>query len=350
MKTLFTLLKRATSPAAIAAACALTISSAPQRADALLRRGPLLSEAENEGASGGGSAGTRTLKIQVVEPDFARKEVAWLGVSTEEAPDALSAQLGLQAGDGLVVLFVQADSPAAKAGLEKNDVLVQLGDQLLVHPGQFRKLVRRQKEGDKIKLIFFHNGKKQTTSATLTKTTERVGLDNSDQLWAQGSSPVISETIRQQFKDLHQSVAYAGPTKQFVEVEVQHRINEARQALHDALTRNHTFAMALGSEATNVEALAKSEAELGCNATVTVKKNAKSVKTMVKTDETATYVIVANPKKRLTVHDKKGNLLFDGAIETKDQQHEVPPELWPKAQLMLKEMGRVTEDEPGPKP
>ncbi len=303
MKTLFTLLKRATSPAAIAAACALTISSAPQRADALLRRGPLLSEAENEGASGGGSAGTRTLKIQVVEPDFARKEVAWLGVSTEEAPDALSAQLGLQAGDGLVVLFVQADRPAAKAGLKKNDVLVQLGDQLLVHPGQFRKLVRRQKEGDKIK-----------------------------------------------FKDLHQSVAYAGPTKQFVEVEVQHRINEARQALHDALTRNHTFAMALGSEATNVEALAKSEAELGCNATVTVKKNAKSVKTMVKTDETATYVIVANPKKRLTVHDKKGNLLFDGAIETKDQQHEVPPELWPKAQLMLKEMGRVTEDEPGPKP
>jgi len=99
------------------------------------------------GSSGGVSSTASPLKIQIVEPDIETKEVAWLGVSTEEAPDAVSSQLGLSPGDGLVVLFVQSDSPAAKAGLQKNDLLVELGDQLLVHPGQFRKLIRRQKGG-----------------------------------------------------------------------------------------------------------------------------------------------------------------------------------------------------------
>lgn len=341
MKTSFTLLRRATLLAAIAVACAVTISTTPQRADAILRKKPFLSDAENEAASGGGgSSETKTLKIQVVEPDSARKEVAWLGVSTDEAPDALSAQLGLQPGDGLVVLYVQADSPAARAGLQKNDVLVELGDQLLVHPGQFRKLVRRQKEGDKIKLTLYRNGKKQTASATLAKTTERAGLDNSShEFWAQANGPVISETIRRQYKDLHQPVVYPGRlTKEILELEVQRSVDDARKALHDALTHNHEFARALGSEATNVEALAKSETELGSNATVTVKKNGKSVRTMVKTDETGTYVIVANPKKRLTVHDKDGKLLFDGEIETTEQQQKVPADLWHKAQLMIEEM------------
>jgi len=44
------------------------------------------------------------------------------------------------------------------------------------------------------------------------------------------------------------------------------------------------------------------------------------VKTMVKSDESGTYVIVADPKKSLMVHDKAGKMLFDGEIETDDQR------------------------------
>jgi hypothetical protein len=143
-------------------------------------------------------------------------------------------------------------------------------------------------------------------------------------------------------------VAYSGSPQQTVEVEVQRNVDAARKAIHEALIHNHAFAMALGSEATNVEALARSQGDVGGNATVTVKKSAKSIKTMVKTDDSGTYVIVANPKKRLTVHDKEGKLLFDGEIETKDQQQKVPAELWPKAQLMLEEMGSIPDSESKP--
>ena len=63
--------------------------------------------------------------------------------------------------------YVAPDSPGAKAGLQKNDVLVELEGQLLVHPAQLRKLVQVHKEGDTVELVFYRAGKKQTVSATL---------------------------------------------------------------------------------------------------------------------------------------------------------------------------------------
>jgi len=44
-----------------------------------------------------------------------------------------------------------------------------------------------------------------------------------------------------------------------------------------------------------------------------------------------------------------GKLLFDGDIETEAQQQKVPVELWPRAQLMLEEMGPVADSETRPK-
>src|ERR1051326_3203056 len=73
------------------------------------------------------------------EEEPTAKTTAWLGISTAEASEALTAQLDLKPGVGLVVTYVVGESPAAKAGLLKNDVLVSFDDQSLVHPAQLRK-------------------------------------------------------------------------------------------------------------------------------------------------------------------------------------------------------------------
>jgi len=58
----------------------------------------------------------REVTIEAAEPEseakWEHKEVAWLGVSTEEASDALASQVGLRPGEGLLVLFVATNSPA----------------------------------------------------------------------------------------------------------------------------------------------------------------------------------------------------------------------------------------------
>src|SRR5262245_8779070 len=49
-----------------------------------------------------------------VGDEISRKDWPYLGIATQEASEALAAQLGLKNGAGLVVIFVGPDSPAAK--------------------------------------------------------------------------------------------------------------------------------------------------------------------------------------------------------------------------------------------
>jgi membrane-associated protease RseP (regulator of RpoE activity) len=55
----------------------------------------------------------------------------WLGLQCGKIGPALRAQLGLDENQGVLVEAIVDESPAAKAGLEKYDVLVQAGDRTL---------------------------------------------------------------------------------------------------------------------------------------------------------------------------------------------------------------------------
>lgn len=351
MKTTTLLSRKARGPVIAAVAALIGLAAIAPVANAKMSKAIL---ADADGVISGGSPSTHQgIKIEAIENDSGKKpakEVAWLGISTDEACDVIASQLGLKSGEGLVVIYVEPNSPAAKAGLQKYDVLVEMGDQLLVHPGQLRKLVRRQKEGDAIKLSFYRGGKKQSATATLSKTMDRAeateGMMHGMQL--QLSDPKIAQALRGNINSsLHESLSHARYDKS-ANVDLEKSMEEARQALHQALMRNGGLTWVVGPDVTNLEAFARSGLEVSKGTTVTVKKNAKSAKSIAKADETGTYVIVANPKKRLTVHDNEGKLLFDGEIETEEQQQKVPAEIWSKAKSMLDEMGpaKDTDSEP----
>src|SRR2546430_12008846 len=73
--------------------------------------------------------------------------VTYLGVDTSQVPTVVSEQLGLAKGFGLVVDYVEANSPAATAGVQPNDILKMLNDQILIEPSQLRKLLQTFPEG-----------------------------------------------------------------------------------------------------------------------------------------------------------------------------------------------------------
>jgi hypothetical protein len=192
------------------------------------------------GASSGGSG----IVIKSIEPTAEgsqppRKDRPWLGVSVEEGSEALAAQLGLAPGSGLVVTYVSPDSPAAKAGLEKNDVLAELENQLLVHPAQLRKLFLGRKEGDVIELTYYRAGKKQTVSATLGKAPASFGLFDDDASWRTelrrlpGMLP--PDTIREYTKPLRDSLENLKVDQSKVKEEVRRSLEQARKAMQDAL-------------------------------------------------------------------------------------------------------------------
>ena len=293
-----------------------------------------------------------TIVIQAIEPVGAwktSKETTWLGVSTEEVPEALASQLGFNSGEGLVVNYVATDSPAAKAGFKKNDVLVEFGDQLLVHPAQLRKLVQSRKEGDTVSLTIYRAGKKEMISVTLARTAtstgslfdERILEDPLSGLHHQLGELKLNEALRKdEMKALHDSLMKSGFDKEQLSLEIKRGLEQARKAILDAMRQASNVHGVFGPAAKELEAFARAEADAERGSTVVVKKDRKSVKAIVKTDDSGTYVIVAGPKKHLTVHDKDGKLIFDGEIDTPEKQEKVPKEVWEKVKPMLEEMGK----------
>ena len=84
-------------------------------------------------------------------------------------PTVVSEQLGLAKGFGLVVEYVEPNSPAAAAGVQQNDILKMLNDQILIEPSQLRKLLQTFPEGAEVTLTVLRKGQEQKVTAKLTK-------------------------------------------------------------------------------------------------------------------------------------------------------------------------------------
>jgi hypothetical protein len=85
---------------------------------------------------------------------------AWLGLHVAKPDDSTAAQLpSLPPGIGFVVRSLDANGPAAAAGLREFDVLWKIGDQWLVNEGQMAALLRLRQPGDEIALSGFRAGK-----------------------------------------------------------------------------------------------------------------------------------------------------------------------------------------------
>jgi len=209
-------------------------------------------------AGGGGGSSESTVVIKAIEPasaedQSARPDRPWLGIAIEEASEALASQLDLGAGVGLVVTYVNPDSPAGKAGLQKNDVLVEFEGQSLVHPMQLRKLVQVRKEEDKVELTFYRAGKKQTASATLAKAPprfgafedERRGMGGLDPFLPLFSKPPGGDAVRNRLKMELDSLGRLKIDQNKVQEEVRRSVEQARKAWQDAV--RHSTNAALGA-------------------------------------------------------------------------------------------------------
>jgi hypothetical protein len=298
-----------------------------------------------------------TVVVKSIEPlaeddQPARRDRPWLGVGVDEAPEALASQLKLAPGVGLVVIYVAPDSPGAKAGLEKNDVLVEFEGQQLVHPTQLRKLVRVRKDGDKVELTLYRAGKKQTVTAALGKAPTGYGLlEDGDTLrgdlnaiWRPLRDLPMTQAYQEAMKTYKDQLGHLKIDQTKVQEEVRRSMDQAKRALEEAM--RYSTNVTADATAKALRELRRLGIASDTGSTVTVRSSGDNIRSIVKTDESGTYVIVSNPKPQLTAHDKDGTLLFDGEIDTPEQRSKVPPEVWKKVEPMLEKLAATPEDEP----
>ena len=95
------------------------------------------------------------------------EKVTFLGVSTSTLPALISDQLNLPRGLYLSVDQVSTGSPAEKAGIICNDILLNFDDQILVNSTQLKAVVKMKNSGDSVLLNILRRGQKTSVQVVL---------------------------------------------------------------------------------------------------------------------------------------------------------------------------------------
>ena len=242
--------------------------------------------------------------------------VTFLGVDTSEVPGVLCDQLGLPKGFGLVVDYVVPDGPAAAAGVQQNDVLKMLNDQILTDPGQLSKLIRSYSEGTNVTLTVLRKGQEQKITVKLAKKEvprRRAWMDD----------------MRHMNHDWNVDLGDVGNMDDLKErmSELKERLGEQRGMIHDAVVRAREEAQRATDEARrsaerSVRTITRDN---GALQRTTIDLNKAQI--VLSDDKGELRIENKDGKKFLTAKDPQGKLLFSGPVETNEDLGKVPAEV-----------------------
>jgi hypothetical protein len=129
-------------------------------------------------------------------PEPPKQPKPFLGVIAAPAPPAIAAQLGLTEGFGLLVMEVLPDGPAAKAGVQKYDVLKLLNDQQLVDTNQLSALLRAAGKDKDVVLTVIRKAQEQKLTAKVGEHLAPVGPGPHGEGFHQFGFPEFHDRIR----------------------------------------------------------------------------------------------------------------------------------------------------------
>ncbi len=93
----------------------------------------------------------------------------WIGVTIQELTPELAQQFGLKKTKGALVSDVMKDSPAAKAGIQRGDVIIEFNGKEVKDVSSLRNLVAQSKAGSDITLKLLRAGKELTVQVNIVE-------------------------------------------------------------------------------------------------------------------------------------------------------------------------------------
>jgi serine protease Do len=129
------------------------------------------------GQDGGGNIGIgfavpiNTVKALLPQLQKGKVQRGRLGVQIRTAPvtEAEAKSLGLPRAEGVIVVTVEHDSPAAQAGIRAGDVSVEYGGKPVQNGDQMVALVTSTPPGTRVPIKLIRNGKELTVTVTVTE-------------------------------------------------------------------------------------------------------------------------------------------------------------------------------------
>jgi len=106
------------------------------------------------------------IALELIESGEVRR--GFLGVGFADVTPSTAANFDLPVNSGVIVTEIVPDSPAANAGLEGDDIIVQLEDEVIDNSGDLLEALRIHKAGESVKVSYYRDGEKLDADLTLT--------------------------------------------------------------------------------------------------------------------------------------------------------------------------------------
>lgn len=100
---------------------------------------------------------------------------AYLGINPADVTPEIQQALGLSQSSGVIVAAVESGSPAAKAGLQRGDVIIKLGSMTISNTTDLLEALRQHNPGEQVPVTIVRNGKQQTVQVTLANYPQQSG-------------------------------------------------------------------------------------------------------------------------------------------------------------------------------
>jgi len=261
--------------------------------------------------------------------------VTFLGVETSEVPTVLCDQLGLPKGFGLVVDYVVPEGPAGTAGVQQNDILKMLNDQVLTDPNQLAKLIRSFGDGTNVTLTVLRKGQEQKISVKLAKKEmpRRNAMNHDDGHqwnWDFGNLNLgdLKERMANLKHDMGNDPEHAGMIRDAMvkaREEMERAREEGRRAADEARrAAEESRRDARDSRRSGSQINIVSRDDGGVKTThIDVNK----AQITFSDDKGELRIDSTDGKKMLTAKDPQGRVLYSGPAETKEDMDKIPAEV-----------------------
>ncbi len=95
-------------------------------------------------------------------------------------PALLIKHLGLEEGQGVIIENIQVDSPADKAGLERDDIILAYEGETVTQYDQFMERISESHIGQEVNMMILHLGRRKSVTLKLAAQTDFIDRDDQE--------------------------------------------------------------------------------------------------------------------------------------------------------------------------
>lgn len=250
---------------------------------------------------------------------------ARLGIVPGTVPQAVVAQLELSGFPGVLVTKVMPDSPAAKAGLQENDVIVKLGDISLSGPRSVTEALTEKVPGDKVTAVFYRKGKRETADIMLDGGT----LSADEILAAQGdprTQPRVAPSVRRQMAPRAGMAGRTALPQRILDMQQMMDDFLKDSAIDDSRMDDIISRMDLTPGAAQMLRSLQGLHQMPMPPMGKVSGGGQSTSSVQMSDGNGTIVVSSSSRTGTTVHvtDASGKVLYSGPYNTQEEKAAVP--------------------------